>query len=288
MEQTVYADVLFAVNFSMDFLALYVTAFIVRDKFKLKRGIAAAIVGGIYGVFAVVTDMGTLMTVIFTLISGVIMCLILSGFADHASFIRKLLVFLVANLAIGGGMTAVYNCFNQTGVSQKLLIYGELGSVDEQMPLTLFAIGGAALSVVMLLFGRGIAARKRLSTASLFVEYERSSVELEAIVDSGDLLVEPFSGHSVAFISKRAAEKLLPERLLRLLGDMKPGEGTYPVGRIRFLVCETVGGKKTVGAFRPDRVRINGREVSAWIAIADGITGIGDDGAIIPAELVSA
>lgn len=287
MEQTVYADVLFAVNFSMDFLALYITAFIVKNKFRLKRGIAAAAVGGLYGVFAVVIDMGMLMTALFTLISGVIMCLILSGFADHASFIRKLLVFLVANLAIGGGMTAVYNLFNKSGVSQKLLIYGELSSVNEQLPLMLFAIGGAALSVIMLLFGRSIAARKRVSTASLFIEYERSSVELKAIVDTGDMLVEPLSGRAVAFISRGAAERLLPDRLLRLLVDMESSAGAYPVGRIRFLVCETIGGKKTVGAFKPDTVRINGKEVVAWIAIADGITALSDDGAIIPAELSS-
>lgn len=290
MEQTVYADILFAVNFSMDFLALYITAFIVKNKFHLSRGIAAAAVGGAYGVLAVVINTGMFLTIVFTLIYAIIMCLILSGFADTMSFIRKLLVFLVANLAIGGGMTAIYNWFNSSGAAQKLLIYGELGSVEEQMPLTLFAIGGAALAVIMLLFGRSFVNKRKLHTAILSIRYGANSINTHGIVDSGNLLTEPFSGQSVIFINKMLANELLSREMAELLADMRAKAVTYPVGRIRFLVCDTVGGPKTVGAFKPDVVKINGREVAAWIAVVDSgeMGGEGSLSAIIPAEFTGA
>ena len=46
----VYADLLFLVNFSMDFLCYYLCARLLRRPLSLWRGIAASALGGIYAV----------------------------------------------------------------------------------------------------------------------------------------------------------------------------------------------------------------------------------------------
>ena len=56
MDQIIYADILFAVNFSMDFLALYIMSFILKLSFSIKRGIIAAGIGAVYGVVTVAFD----------------------------------------------------------------------------------------------------------------------------------------------------------------------------------------------------------------------------------------
>ena len=50
MEQVVYGDVLFIINFSMDFLSLYVTAKFIHLRLRLVPAIAAAAIGAVYGV----------------------------------------------------------------------------------------------------------------------------------------------------------------------------------------------------------------------------------------------
>ena len=52
MEQVVYGDVLFIINFSMDFLSLYVTAKFIHLRLRLVPAIAAAAIGAVYGVAA--------------------------------------------------------------------------------------------------------------------------------------------------------------------------------------------------------------------------------------------
>lgn len=291
MERTIYADVLFAVNFSMDFLALYITAFFIRCNFKFKRAIASAVIGGIYGIIVVVLDIGVFLTAVFTVMSAVIMCLILSGFNDVLSFARQLVIFLVVNMAIGGGMTAIYSWFNTFGAAHELLIYGEANSISEQLPLALFVIGGVVIGVILTMFGRIFSSKRKLESAVICISYGGRTIELQAMVDSGDLLTEPFSGQAVAVIDKEAAEKLLSKNMLALLSSMQAVGGVeYPIKKIRFLVCETISGKKTLGAFKPDKITVNDREVAAWVAISDGeaIRSIGDNNAIVPSVLVTA
>ena len=52
MKQTLYGDVLFLVNFSMDFLTLYITALILHRSVKKRRFVLSAAIGGVYGVAA--------------------------------------------------------------------------------------------------------------------------------------------------------------------------------------------------------------------------------------------
>ena len=50
MEQTVYADLLFLVNFSMDFLCFYITSAILHKKLSVLRSFFASVAGGVYSV----------------------------------------------------------------------------------------------------------------------------------------------------------------------------------------------------------------------------------------------
>ena len=50
MGQIVYADLLFLVNFTMDFLCFFVTARILCRPFKVWRCCIASVLGGVYSV----------------------------------------------------------------------------------------------------------------------------------------------------------------------------------------------------------------------------------------------
>ena len=50
MEEEIYADVLFIINFSMDFLSLYIVGRLMHFKMEARRVIFGASVGALYGV----------------------------------------------------------------------------------------------------------------------------------------------------------------------------------------------------------------------------------------------
>ena len=55
-----YADVLFAINFCMDFVAIFLCNMILRRRLKKARILIASIIGGLYGVIGVLISMDLL------------------------------------------------------------------------------------------------------------------------------------------------------------------------------------------------------------------------------------
>ena len=75
MGQVVYADLLFLVNFSMDFLCFFVTARLLHRRFKVARSILAAAMGGVYSVAILFVSMNAILGLIADLGFCMLMCL---------------------------------------------------------------------------------------------------------------------------------------------------------------------------------------------------------------------
>jgi len=285
---TVYIDVLFAVNFSMDFLALYVTAYILKIKFKLKRGILAALIGAFYGVVSVIISIEIISSLILTAIIGVIMCLILNGYNGLSLALQESTVFLASNLVIGGGMTAIYEVFNANGGADSILIYGNPETVEQQLPMALFIIGAAGVAILLLYFGRGINKHGSAQYVELHISHHAKKINITALSDSGNLLTEPISGLPVVILCKNMASEILSADMYNAVVELNTTELSNYTNRVRMVLYETVSGKGIIGAFKPDKITVNGIEVSAWVAVSDKLT-LGKEAkcsAIIPQALV--
>ena len=75
MEQTVYIDLFFLINFSMDFLGLFLAAKLLERSKRLLRLALAAIFGGIYACVALISPLNACIpTVFFLLLLSVWLC----------------------------------------------------------------------------------------------------------------------------------------------------------------------------------------------------------------------
>ena len=289
MEQTVYADVLFAVNFSMDFLALYVTDFLLKLKFNVKRCVLAAMIGAIYGVVSVTLQLGTFWSLLSTGVVGFAMCLLLNGFVGLKMLTKEMVVFLCANMIIGGGMTVVYGYFNAHGGADNILIYGNPETVEEQLPLAIFTVASLVITLIAVIFSRGISKNASVKRAVLEIEHKQKNIKVTALVDSGNLLTEPISGLPVIIIQKDVAQRLLDGIILETLTALTVPKLGNPSEKIRFILYESVSGKGMMGVFKPEKIMINGVASDCWVAISnksDGRLNIIDE-AIVPLSLVN-
>ena len=110
------------------------------------------------------------------------------------------------------------------------------------------ALGGGALIALTAARNRKMSSR----TALLTVQRAGRRVSLVAIVDTGNALVEPLSNLPVIVVEKDA--------LSGVAG-----------GRMRAVPFTSVGGGGVLSAFAPDSVRVDGREVEAFVAVYDGV-----------------
>lgn len=288
----VYADLLFLVNFSMDFLCAYLTASCLRRRVVPWRLILASAVGGVYAVLALFLYLPHGGVLLLDLAICVVMCAILFG--ERGVPIRFFAwacgAYVGISMAMGGMMTALFRLLNRAGLPLEAL-------AEEQDGISawLFAILAGVSTLAGLRGGQLLRRSAARRFARLSVTVGSNTVEVQALVDSGNLCRDPISGRPVVFLEAARAADLLGggrDAAEAVSADVPAAFGSAAAAcRIRLIPVETVGGRRLQAAYLPDRMTLSDsggtHEVRALFAPAETLRAAGVYQAIVPSELVS-
>ncbi len=290
MVQDVYIDLLFLINFSMDYLCLYICAKVLRKKQKLLRMIIAAAIGGIYSVISVFF----VFSAPINLICDALFCLVISAiaFAERKRLVSSTLIcgflFVGISMMTGGAMTAIFNLLNRLELP--------LDSIDgDGISTYLFAIIAAVAGIISLRSGELISHRSSIKECELILTISGRSVKVNALSDSGNLVKDPMSGKSVVLIDRTALAKVTDVSIFDnfLLGNMP--SSSLCIKGLRIIPINTAGGRSSLCAAIPDKLTASlvtkknkavTIELDALIALSD--IGQSAEGcqAIIPSEIL--
>ncbi len=262
MEQIIYADILFIVNFSMDFLALYISSRLLHHNCHLASLIMAAGIGAVYGVTSLFLSGNGLLNTLINTAVALLMCYIVFGAVSILMLIRNTLCFYGISFLMGGVMTGIYNLANKGIIGRGVVINGNSASLVSEIPPMTFLIIAAA-SVLFSYVCSAVTARvKARKKASVYIRIGKRNVNITGLCDSGNLLCEPAGSLPCLICSLKSIEPLLPIGLIPLFRDMKLGllEYTDPelAKRIRLVPMRSVGGSGIRPGIIPDEIRING------------------------------
>ncbi len=288
MEQVIYGDVLFAVNFSMDFLSLYVTGRILRDRQKPLRLSAAAASGALYGTAAVFLPLEGLLAWGVNAAAALLICFIAFGRGSVGLLMRRTAVFYGISFLLGGAMTALYTFLGKRLGERRVIADGSPATLNSSIPLAATVALAAAAGTAALIVSRVLRGRRTREPAELEIAVGGRSVKLSALCDSGNLASEPLGGLPVVFIRADKLKRLFPEADAEAMIAGKP-EGLSRLSpgaakRIRIVPLSTVAGKRSGIGFIPDAIRIGGTEKRACVVPGDGP--FGDEDALIPEILL--
>jgi len=290
MGQTVYVDLFFLINFSMDFLCLFLTAKILNHRMIVWRTLAAAVVGGVYADLSLFVSFGRIPTFVVDMLVCVLMCGIVFWRPKKlGSLPLYILVFAAVSMALGGFMTALFHLFNRVPWLSDPGI-----SAEEGISVWIFALLAIISGGITLLGGRFFTGRATRKNAELYLYYEGRSLRLRAMTDSGNLLREPISGRLCVVADIRALSPLLPREILQAAkrGDPSALEAVGPrhAKNLRLIPTHTASGEGMLLGVRMERILIEdgkkSREVDAMVALADlGGRAEGSE-ALLPAGLL--
>lgn len=249
MRVTIYADVLFAINFAADYAVLAALALLFglkMDKKCICRMLAAALFGGLYGAAAAMPGLEMLASVWAKGLSGLLLVLIAFPFLHIRAFVKKCAAFLLLSLLFGGLIFAV-----------KLAAVGQYGRLPTILLFLLLPAGFAGVCFL----ARVLARRRALPDhADLLIAYHGKSVRVSLLLDTGNRLCDPLSGAPVLVVSHAALTPLFAD-LGEVWEGIKSGcNETLPPG-FRLLVYQDAGGKHALlPVFRPDYICLPGYE----------------------------
>ncbi len=243
-----YADILFVVDLSMDWLTLALCARLTHRPVSGIRLLIAAALGALGSVLLVILGAGRLTTFVTGLALSAGMTAISFGFfrksrSRAGAFCRQWLIVWGCG-AVTGGVLSVLMSFGEP-----VYIGSATGEKSGFLPLFL------ATAAVVYGFTRLLQKKVHTETVTVTITWHGREATLTALLDTGNLLTEPMTGKSVLLVSKAAASLPFPTG-----EDPTQACGIFPV------IAKGTTGTRLLWGIRPDSLVIDGQPREALVA----------------------
>lgn len=289
MGESVYVDLFFLINFSMDFLCFFLTAKLLHRPIRMPRLLAASAIGGLYADLALFFVAGRVLSLALDIGTCALMCLVAFG---ERKKLRQLpfyiLIYTAISMALGGIMTALFELLNRSSIFD-----GTAPSEGDGISVWTFLLLAIISAALTLLGGRFFRKRSAQTRTRISVSYRGNTVRLWALTDSGNLLRDPISGTPCIIADVGAMAALLPREVFLAakhhptsLEKIAPSDARS----LRIIPANTATGRGILLGIRAEKVTVNcGRgetAVDATIALSDLGDGVDKAEALLPSELL--
>lgn len=233
---TVYADVLFLINFIQTYILVLLICAYKHTRPPYARKIFSAAAGGIFSLFIFLSDMEQIWLALVYIFSAAAVCMIAFGKKGLA---RNILIFVMLSFLLGSCVTL---CISFLGNNIGMILKNNIIYFDISSSAMLIAF---ALSYPLIcIFSALIRQRAHKRLHELTIINKGKSISLTALYDSGNLLREPLSGKGVIIVENAFADKIITEN--------------QSFVQIPF---SSVGGSSYMRAFIPDMIIKDNRHI---------------------------
>ncbi len=256
----IYVDSLFFLNLTIDYLLLLATAKICSLPLRRLRFAAAAALGGLYAVAAVLQpELFALPTV--KILMGALLCV--AAFGAKHRFGAALGSFFAVSAAFGGAVYAAGTLGSYPHSGKSFI------PVSGKVLFLSFALCYAALTLLFRRSGKRL--QRKIHKAEIGLKSRHISVN--ALADTGNELSDPVSGEKVLVCEASALASLLEKGGELLSGDaLESFEALAALpefqGRLRLLPCSCAAARSSLLlCFRPDSLSIDGERHRGSVAV---------------------
>lgn len=251
MKIKIYADIVFLINFCMDYILLTITCKIMVYKSVQWRRITASVIGAVSSVFAFYVP--AIWGVPMQISVGAIMCFICHPCKTRRDFIAHTAVFYAAALIFGGGTLAV-----MCAIEANVLVKNGAFYID--INIVTLAISSAICYIVITSIEKIIRRTKTNCRKSITICFMGKIIQLCGYVDTGNTLT--CENIPVVLTSWKAISPLMADGLTQSDFFMK-----CPSERIKITSYKYIGGTGIIWCIIPDYIYVDGKNQNALIGI---------------------
>ena len=263
--RTLYIDVYFLINFTVDILSLYFASRFSKVPTNSKRLIFASLIGAFVAVGAVFLPEYPILKLV---VSAVSLCLMGWIAPKGVSVIRKgkfIFAFLIFEALTGGAVSFAFGIFDK--YISNIFDGTEGGAVNRKMlVLALIVLLSIGVFKMLVSFFSGIESE---GSVDIEISFFENKAVVSAFVDSGNLAVDPMDMSPVLLIKKDLAKTILPENIIELSGIDSLERKVKK--RIRLIPVSRGGHTHVLVGVKADNVKIlkgdREEEISVTLAI---------------------
>lgn len=269
--RTLYIDIYFLINFTVDILALYFAAIFSKVPTTSARLILSSVIGALSAVAIVLIPETGIYKLIPATISLVIMGYITPKHVLRRRRIKFVFAFLIFEALVGGGVSIIWDVFDRYLSSLFASAVG--GAVNRKMLvlslIILISIG--VFKMLVSFFSNNQGER----SVELEISFLNHTTILSAFVDSGNLAIDPMDMSPLLLVKKDAAKSFLPGNIIDLC-DIDSLD--YNVKKKIRLIPVTRGGvTHVIVGVKADSVKLIDKDKSEEIKVTVAIDREGGD-----------
>lgn len=249
--QTLYIDVYFLINFTVDIIAIHFASLIVKVKISSFKLFLLSFVLSLVAVAIVLMPISSAWSVPLGLIFVPLLFVITHRQVSIARRIKFSVLFFAISFLIGGAVHSLYIYLSDR-------IDADFVSGGVNRGLLLFAIIILIVMGLMKLFSSFFISSVDIKSIRVKIKMNGCMAVIDSLVDTGNLLYDPVDLTPVMLIKRGSAEKLFPYGIPELdnycNSELKINKRLIPVSKN--------GGCEIYVGFRPDSAMIDtgGRE----------------------------
>ncbi|WHY74342.1 sigma-E processing peptidase SpoIIGA [Fictibacillus enclensis] len=262
-----YLDVIWFLNFCIDFLLIVLTGMVLKRKMQKWRLITGSLIGSLYVLLLFVPSEISMYHPLIKFGFSLLIMAVSFGFQKFSYFFKNVAMFYFVSFVTGGGLFAAHY-FLQSDLS---IMHGMLATkgtgMGDVLSWTFVCIGFPAVWLFSKKRVDDIKVQKLHYTELVQVEIRMDDTTIHAtgLIDSGNKLHDPITKVPVMILDMNQHDKHFPEEIISFSKDIHAfpdGEAcAHPwEARLRIVPFRAVGkDNEFLPAIKPDEVRINSR-----------------------------
>lgn len=217
---TIYLDVIFLENLIMNYIILYSESIIIKTKVKKINLIISSLLGTFYSIILCITKLEIYKLTIIKILLSIIMVYIAFRPKKIKNILKYLIIFYLTTFLFGGLVFFLIYYI----APQNILIKN--GMFIGTYTFKVIIIGGI-IGIIFLKILEYLINKSKNKTNNIYevtLKHGDRQKKLKALLDTGNMLLEPFSGTPVVIVEKESLYEILPRDILNNLEKILNGE----------------------------------------------------------------
>ena len=207
---TIYIDIIIAENLIMNYIILYATGLISKNKIYHIRIFLASLIGAIYAISQYISKLNIYSNIIIKMILSIIIVFVAFNPQDVKKMCKQLVLFYLTTFTFGGVATYLIYVLKPQNIIIKNGMY--VGTYVLKV-IFIGAILGTIILFVAFKFAKNKITKKDM-ICKVKIKLNGKDKILNTMVDTGNMLKEPITGNPVIVVERTVLYDLMPKEIL--------------------------------------------------------------------------
>lgn len=225
---TIYLDVVLLENLCMNYIILFATGYIMKLKQKQWRLVLSSLLGSIYAVVSYLEILPLYSSFAVKMLLSVGMVYLAYKANGIKMLAKQLVLFYLVSFVFGGCAFALLYFVKPQDIFMRNGVY--VGTY----PLKIALLGGIVGFMITYIAFKVVKTKlkKKDMIYDVKITLHEKSLNLKAMLDTGNLLKEPITGMPVVVVEKEKLYSLMPANLLNHIEELIGGDGQEKLNEI--------------------------------------------------------